>query len=90
MNVVVPNMICIERIYTIPCEPASRLRISDKGIGSVGTMIAGFGKRASKATVPPFPVRDGAFRNRLLKKLGSVSFGGMARVCFLRTNSWLL
>jgi hypothetical protein len=26
------------------------------GIGSVGTMIAGFGSRASKTIVPPFPV----------------------------------
>jgi hypothetical protein len=87
MYVVVPNMICIDRIYTIPCDPASRLRINVSGMGSVGTMIAGFGNRASKATVPPFPVSEGAFRNRPLKNPGSVDFGGIARVCFLRTNS---
>jgi hypothetical protein len=33
--------------------------INVSGIGSVGTMIAGLGNRASKTIVPPLPVAGG-------------------------------
>ena len=53
----------------------------------MGTNIAGFGNRASKAIVPAFAVPD--FRANKEKREESWLRGGAANVCFLRTNIWL-
>ena len=59
-------------------------------MGSVGTRIAGLGRRASKAMVPPFPVAGrGGLPKRPPQKPGLLSERDWrvgARVCFLRTK----